>query len=389
MNRDISKYAVVTVIMLVSACKKTEAGKETKPSTSAAPSSALTLASASASVAAPTEPPKAPAPVPTVLASGQPRPLLVQVDGTNVYWVNRGSSDTSKPAPDVGSVMKVGKGGGAPVTIASRQDLPTALAVDGSSVYWSTMESIRKAKISGGGVTTLYTMPATSGIPSSIALDDATVYFGVRHMATGGLFKVSKTGGGGGPIAGGDASSGFTVDSIALLHDRVVMCIGSGDILASVTLKTKYQQILLKDLKNCQNLAADADDVYWTETSGNKLQRMPWAFMPNPFAMKVADATAATGLVVNGDDVFWVEKSGRIMRAAAHGGETSVVTDQLKSPRGLAVDDTYVYWASPDEGTVSRVARSPEAAVRAAAAPPPSATPSSTVKAGAPTTHTR
>jgi hypothetical protein len=54
------------------------------------------------------------------------------VDDTFVYFTNFGSTaDTAD-----GSVMKVGRAGGAVTTLASDQDHPASLAVDPTSLYW-------------------------------------------------------------------------------------------------------------------------------------------------------------------------------------------------------------------------------------------------------------
>jgi hypothetical protein len=367
------------------ACSKTESAK---PSTAVtAPSGAITRLSVSASaVVRPT--PEAAVPVLTVLATGQSRPVALTVRAGNVYWINLGAGRAGKPAPDAGSVMRVSRDGGAPVVLASKQDMPTAVAVDDSSAYWTTTDSVRRVNSSGGGVTTLHTMPAMSGIPTRIVLHDDAVFFGVLHASRGGLFRVPKAGGSGGPVAGGDEEDGFMIDDIAFLHDRIVTCLAMGNVMASVTLKTWYQKILFKDLKKCQHIAVDDDDVYWTETSGDTIQRLPWMMIPNPYPTKVASARSPTELVVNGGEVFWIEKAGRILRAPAHGGSSSVVADKLNAPQGLAVDDMYVYFASPEEGTVSRVARSPEAGSRSApVAPAPAASAGAAVDLSAPARH--
>jgi hypothetical protein len=71
---------------------------------------------------------------PTLLASGQNGPDAIAVDGTDLYWVNVGSTGND------GSVMKLPIAGGDAITLASQQAQPTSIAVDDTSVYWTTEE---------------------------------------------------------------------------------------------------------------------------------------------------------------------------------------------------------------------------------------------------------
>jgi hypothetical protein len=70
------------------------------------------------------------------LAASQPYPLRLALDGTYVYWVNRGAS---LGASSDGSVMRcaVGGCGGNPTTIASAQFDPHGIAVDSVAIYWA------------------------------------------------------------------------------------------------------------------------------------------------------------------------------------------------------------------------------------------------------------
>jgi hypothetical protein len=68
---------------------------------------------------------------PMPLASDQPVPADIAVDGTNVYWIDQGT------APGTGAVMTVPLAGGAkPVVLASAQTTPKALLLFMNNVYW-------------------------------------------------------------------------------------------------------------------------------------------------------------------------------------------------------------------------------------------------------------
>ena len=59
------------------------------------------------------------------------------MDGTNVYWVNWGTSGNNFTD---GNVMKITTNGTSPMVLASTQDLPVGIAIDATRVYWSHLE---------------------------------------------------------------------------------------------------------------------------------------------------------------------------------------------------------------------------------------------------------
>ena len=108
----------------------------------------------------------------TTLATDQQSPVSIAVDGTSVYWVNRGTGSVS---PD-GTVMKVARTGGSPFVIAAGQANSSSIALDDTNVYWTTTEDgkIMKAPLDGGPATTL---ASGRNLPDTIAVDFASVYW--------------------------------------------------------------------------------------------------------------------------------------------------------------------------------------------------------------------
>lgn len=103
----------------------------------------------------------------------------VTLDPSFVYWTTQN-----------GSVKRAQKDGGGASTIASGQLSPTHLAVDASGVYWANglANEIVSCPLSGCGVSSR--VIAERQDVSSIAVDDASVYWTSR--AGGAVMRVAK-----------------------------------------------------------------------------------------------------------------------------------------------------------------------------------------------------
>lgn len=83
----------------------------------------------------------------------------VAVDATSVYWTSSGSAQGVVGPP--GAVMKAPLAGGHAVTLASDQPYPTSLRVDGGYLYWVTFDrgtgsgSVVRESVCGGPAITL------------------------------------------------------------------------------------------------------------------------------------------------------------------------------------------------------------------------------------------
>ncbi len=109
---------------------------------------------------------------PTTLATSPGPGGAIALDAHSVYWVAKGA------------VMKVPRKGGAADQLASDSapGFISGIAVDGSNVYWSTADSILKVSVDGGSPEVLVT---GLGVPSAVAVDDASVYFATVGNPTG------------------------------------------------------------------------------------------------------------------------------------------------------------------------------------------------------------
>lgn len=116
------------------------------------------------------------------IAVAQPMPVGVAVQGTNIYWVDRGDPNVNNS----GRVMTIPldpKAAANPVTLASG-GVPQAIAVDSSHVYWtdSQSQSVQVVPLAGGTATTL---AAKQVAPVAIAVDDTNVYWATIAEGTG------------------------------------------------------------------------------------------------------------------------------------------------------------------------------------------------------------
>ncbi len=237
------------------------------------------------------------------LASTEEYAGRVAVDATSVYWVQWGA------VPDLGSIMRVPRGGGAPsAVIAPRRDASAPerdsdIAVDATSVYWTTRVGVMKAPKAGGAPVTVLQSDSTD---KRIAVDSSFVY----ALTAGTIVKVPL---GGGPVAQ-LAVGGVQVSGIAL----------------------------------------DASRIYWGRRGTS------WADLwhPSVVAVPLAGATPTAlaswstdpvaDIAVDGASVYFstydASGIGGVFKVALSGGEPTAVATGQKHPRSLVVDATSLYW---------------------------------------------
>jgi sugar lactone lactonase YvrE len=246
-----------------------------------------------------------------VLATAE-KPHGIAIDDTEVYFTtyNGGGSDF------VATVSK--KPGNALTKLAERQDLPSLLAIANKRVYWTNWSTghVRSAGAPLGQFIENAQLPSGSGAPFGIVATGASV-FAVSYD-TGNVYSI--------PVTQGTPTE-----------------VG-------------------KTAKSATSMAALNNSLFVTA------QNNPGAglYRVNPAtkeSMNLAAGARAWGVAAAGTSVYFSDHiAGTITRIAlGGGGGITVIAKNLGAPRGVAVDNTHVYWADFGTGSIARVPRDAQA----------------------------
>jgi hypothetical protein len=266
------------------------------------------------------------------LASAQAMPSKIEVDGTNVYWMNLGhttTTDTKSPQPNFdGQILTCPTGGcgAAPTVLASgftTSAFRTAFAVGGGNVYWETendaVGSILKCSTSGADQ-----RPDTliTSFASALIADRTNVYWA-----------------GGGPSIELCAAGGCTA--------RALSTSSSGDPSPQrlISDDTAVYWISVRDILRCDKTGCDGEPTIAVPRAALAQKAQPY------------------DVAVDGTNIYWTTSDisdasngglgvGQVLKCAKTGCETpTVVVTGLTLPSSIATDGKNVYWSESAEAS--------------------------------------
>jgi hypothetical protein len=287
-------------------------------------------------------------------------PSWIAVDGTSVYFAEHAA------------VRKAPKEGGSIVTLASAPNgsayAADGLVVDAQRVYWTTHHvayaggPLLAVDIAGGAVTPIVAS-ANQNLPSGLAVDGSSVYWGDELTDTSGqLMRAPLSGGASAVLASGPQAAAFrlAVDATDLFYASEPWFAVVGRVPLDGSPAT-----IVASSEPVGAFAADEANLYWWTVGEQPVLKTVPKVGGVPVVL-VEGETAAPGIhsigighiAVDESDVYWTfagtyvlqddkattNNDGALYRVPKSGGVASIVA-KGKSLWGVALDDQRVYWA--------------------------------------------
>lgn len=231
----------------------------------------------------------------TTLASGLICPKAVLNDGTNVYWIDGGTT--------TGAIKRIPVGGGAITTLATGLvNTGTRLMSDGTSLFFVSDDAnqaltIRKIPRSGGAIIDLVTENSSYDIPFTI--DGGTVYY--HAQTNNGTINRVSTGGG-----------------------------------SVTTMTTNYV--------GASYLVVSGTTLYWSNVGLFSVATSAVSTMPTTLVASNGSTTFAEALATDGASLYVVDQVAGLLRYDLS-NFASVTTLAAEAYYSLALDSQSVYFA--------------------------------------------
>lgn len=274
---------------------------------------------------------------PVVLASGQATISTLAIDKDNLYWVNSGRT---------GGVYKLPKAGGAVTSLHDGTMTNIgSFGLDDTSLYVPVDHAIVAIRKTGGSITTLVSTidaAATTIVQEKVYWPDKAQMTVSRVSVMGGTLETIT------PQLPVVAFAAF----MAADSDAVYTGIPSGGILKSPVVGGTTTQL---DAQTPSGLALDATAVYYTNSDAVR------AIQKDGTSRMLTSATNALGIAVDDSYLYFAERgtsgTGRILKIEKSGGGMAALAEGLPGPRSVVVDDSDVYFSCIDDGTIRRVSK--------------------------------
>ena len=163
-------------------------------------------------------------------------------------------------------------------------------------------------------------------------------------------------------------SAGKLVRTALAVNATHVFWVQDGSIVRAPKIGGDASPVVKLTAGKIQRMAADDAAVYWTDSgTGDPTWsgRVYRSAIAGGKVETLSDAPSPLAIVLDGDTVYWtssIDVGGRVLSHKKAGGATFVLAADLHQPRGLAVDEKYVYWIDTGDGTVCRTEKTPKAA---------------------------
>lgn len=249
---------------------------------------------------------------------------------------------------------------GDPVVVASGLAQPAGLAADEGSIYWlqgdyTSNSTLSRRPATVEGVTSALAQSLIA--PRALAVNATSVFFAAG--GAGGWTYVSEV-----PTTGGNSKQTFAngagterIPAIAIEGRSIALVWnesgGNVHVIRASSDGSGAIDVAVKQ-SGASAVVLRAPYVYWNSPSG-----ILRSSGQSPAAPEVFSTQSAETVELAADDtaLYWAAADGKIrsLRFDQPGRAPVVLASDLKSPRGVAVDATHVYWASSTTGEVAAV----------------------------------
>ncbi len=260
----------------------------------------------------------------------------IALDATSVYWLNA----------DLRLVEKCGKDGTARTTVASNLVGPVGIAVSDGYVYFSDTNysyvdnkygAVLRVPLQGGNVQTI--VGNVWGV-AGLAVDATDVYY--VNDSDGSVWRVPKAGGAPTALVG-PSSNQSGAFMLAVDDDSVYFATdGFNDADKAIRKVSKSGGVVSTLVPSywATDLALDQGNVYYVEWATGDLMKVSKSGGAPATVVSGAVATVA----VDATNAYFSYYSYSLGKAPIAGGSETDLAQE--TPASIAVDDTYVFFAT-------------------------------------------
>ena len=250
------------------------------------------------------------------------------LDGTTADGTPIVADAASESAPD---------GGRQVVVLATNQTGAFAIAANDSDAYWSDNDigEIRTVPIAGGTTRALYTY---GGSPTNLTVDSqGSVMWGDQgNAAKTGLRRIS----------GGGVAVLLTnpVGSFASFADGTTAVVTSKNAFLTVYGADGGAGTAFGPYGSPVDVIRDGTTAVWTASADQQL----WKLESGVASMIVDSESDCQQLATNADGIYWTRPFDGLIRKLDRANDKSTIADKQQEAYGIAADASGVYWLTTD-----------------------------------------